>query len=104
MDLRIKAAGYFLVHLGDNLTHAEQLAILESEEIDEDFFVSDVEGILVWSPFENETVGGLLEHIDNLQNCYNEVWNTALGVGFRSSSTSGSQKIIQERDTFDPNA
>lgn len=103
MNLQLKAAAFFLVDLQEEgSSHEEQLSKLQTAAAeDEDGFAADVEGITVWQPFENETIGGLLERIDELEIIYKEIWSAAFVY---KQEQLQNDKIVPERDTFDPNA
>lgn len=94
-NLRVKAAEYFLVHLpNENLTHEEQLNLLEEESVKGNGNnASYIDGVLVWEPFENETIDGLLEKIDDLETEYNKIWNEALMLGYKNGSGETTLKI-----------
>lgn len=95
-NLRVKAAEFFLVHCSEEeLTHEEQLNLLEEESLknNDDNLASNIDGLIVWEPFENETIGGLLEKIDDLETEYNKIWNEALMLGYKNGSGETTLKI-----------
>lgn len=80
MDLRLKAASFFLC--GDNI--AEQLDILDSME---DGGEQAPDEVAVWEPFQFDPVDEILTNIENLEFMLQEVWDAAREAGMREVDT-----------------